>query len=755
MRKYGIIIFFGFIVMPLAIALGTSTIRQIDEIVNNTGANIKLNPTTAVEIPYLAGTGERLLFVNASGEIQEISAGMEGQVLTQGDGVLSFEDASGGGDSSPLTTKGDLYTFSTENTRLAVGANGKILGANSATTTGLEWIDPPIALPDQTGVSGNYLSTNGTSASWRRIDDDLNSVKMNLLANGSFDSVGIAAEYTVTTDAVVDLTTIVTRSGEKAPNNRSMLTIEATNGDSSPYDIKAVFTKTIDMSNAQMKAYCEIRTLRPDVKFIAGANGVSAGEQNVINDNKWRFYEIFLVGGDTSQYIEINGETTADELPIYVDNCFIGKVSPTDIREVSGAQYFGGVTAAGAANCTWSVTSTSFASYSADADCNAFIANGKVQAPATKIPAFVLPAGSPVGSYFIQPRFRFISSTSGGCSYRLTDGTFNSKTSDQFNTSGSHQVPSPGYYFNLIDSSSNRTIQFQARSSAGSCDINQASTTDSYGFDVYYFPDSTSNIVTQNTELTAKTANEFVANVAADGTVSGENLDWINGNCTLSGSDNHIKNCTFISGIFSSTPVCVASFAQAPSTSAYSNYVSSLTSSGVSLGTNDSGTTAARAVTLKCTRSTDYNKSATIIGKFNAENMGDNMKTKCQTKYLSANVTTNGSIASLSFSNLTIGKRYKINGRAVIQTTSDSDMELDLTHDSVLIERFLCGNSAGTSFCSPTASSASFVATATSISATAAGLGGTSPTIFGSNNRNTTYVQLCELPDTYVETTEW
>jgi len=47
--------------------------------------------------------------------------------------------AVGGGGSSPLTTKGDLYTFSTVDARLGVGANGTVLTADSAETTGLKW----------------------------------------------------------------------------------------------------------------------------------------------------------------------------------------------------------------------------------------------------------------------------------------------------------------------------------------------------------------------------------------------------------------------------------------------------------------------------------------------------------------------------------------------------------------------------------------------------------------------------------------
>lgn len=66
----------------------------------------------------------------------------------------------------PLTTKGDLFTFSTENERLEVGVDGYILSANSSKTTGLEWIYAP-TMP--TGITGGdilYWDTTGTLPEW-------------------------------------------------------------------------------------------------------------------------------------------------------------------------------------------------------------------------------------------------------------------------------------------------------------------------------------------------------------------------------------------------------------------------------------------------------------------------------------------------------------------------------------------------------------------------------------------------------------
>jgi hypothetical protein len=83
--------------------------------------------------------------------------GTAGQVLAVSGGVPAWTTTS---DVTPLTTKGDLFTFTTVDARIGVGANGTILTADSAEATGMKWASPT------TPTSGlNLISTTNLSAS--------------------------------------------------------------------------------------------------------------------------------------------------------------------------------------------------------------------------------------------------------------------------------------------------------------------------------------------------------------------------------------------------------------------------------------------------------------------------------------------------------------------------------------------------------------------------------------------------------------
>lgn len=70
----------------------------------------------------------------------------------------------GGGSTSPLTTKGDLYGYSSTNARIPVGPDGQVLTADSTQTLGVKWAPAGSTL---TGQTPNYvpLATSTTASS--------------------------------------------------------------------------------------------------------------------------------------------------------------------------------------------------------------------------------------------------------------------------------------------------------------------------------------------------------------------------------------------------------------------------------------------------------------------------------------------------------------------------------------------------------------------------------------------------------------
>lgn len=129
-------------------------------------------------------------------------------------------------------------------------------------------------------------------------------------------------------------------------------------------------------------------------------------------------------------------------------------------------------------------------------------------------------------------------------------------------------------------------------------------------------------------------------------------------------------------------------------------------------------------------------------------------QTKCQKKFLQADTSSNGNISDLQFNNLTIGKRYSV---ALTIRTSYAVTD---THT-------FYANSGGSGVCyvnqqstqggsnNPSESNyCTFQAAASTMLTTLASLHA-SNTVFGNGAIAETYVELCQLPDTHVETTEF
>lgn len=125
--------------------------------------------TAAVANGYLASQTV-MVFADASARSTAITSPQEGMMSYLKD-TNATEYYSGSawvavGGSSPLTTKGDLYTYSTTNARLGVGTNGQVLTADSAEPTGLKWAS------SSGGSSGLTLITKSSFTSSTAVNID-------------------------------------------------------------------------------------------------------------------------------------------------------------------------------------------------------------------------------------------------------------------------------------------------------------------------------------------------------------------------------------------------------------------------------------------------------------------------------------------------------------------------------------------------------------------------------------------------------
>jgi hypothetical protein len=130
---------------------------QNEEIVAVTG----ISGDTLTVVRAQAGSGN--LSHTAGASVKHVFTGDDATFFTAG-----VATANAAIPKSTVTTKGDILaaTASATVTRVGAGTNGFVLTADSTEAAGIKWAAASSQIPSQTGNAGEYLKTDGTTATW-------------------------------------------------------------------------------------------------------------------------------------------------------------------------------------------------------------------------------------------------------------------------------------------------------------------------------------------------------------------------------------------------------------------------------------------------------------------------------------------------------------------------------------------------------------------------------------------------------------
>jgi hypothetical protein len=263
------------------------------------GAGYKLYATgdilTAAQVNNYLQEQTVMVFADAAARTTALSAVLAEGMISYLKDTNSTEYYSGsawvaiGGSTSPLTTKGDLYGYSTTNARVAVGTNGQVLTADSTAATGVAWATAAsggMTLLSTTTLSGSStVSITGISGSYTDLVVDFYAITnasntdFNINPNGNAsitDNMRGGTSLQQLNDGQLRCNNNIAGPSASDSNNSFRLTIAnyaATTSGGKPFDlwggyISSVPNPQIQHNRGRIKTTSAITSL----DFVAGSN---------------------------------------------------------------------------------------------------------------------------------------------------------------------------------------------------------------------------------------------------------------------------------------------------------------------------------------------------------------------------------------------------------------------------------------------------------------------------------------------------
>jgi len=325
---------------------------------------------------------------------------------------------------------------------------------------------------------------------------------------------------------------------------------------------------------------------------------------NVNGDGNWHVYKLPTLSNATSNGYKINIPT--DTSIVYVDET---EIKPNDeIFIVGQAHFVGKVDLSN--DCTYTRKYTTYGVMLDSNTCSATSITGNLSLSTNSLQSGIKISNFRTdGHYRVELQGLIYGNTSNVCQYTLSKSALYEGNGTIYLNANSPTLSEGQIDANVKFDTSDTGEVFllnKGATTAASCALFGTASNPS-SWSVHFYPDASSTIVAQETELTASTVNELSAVVTITGLVLAENYEWID-NCSKSGS---VYTCTYKTGIFTEFPICTYTPNGATSNS---GRITSISSTAIGIYT-----VADSQFHLQCSKQgADVNKSATIVGSFEA-----------------------------------------------------------------------------------------------------------------------------------------